>query len=134
MNTSTEEDTDDDCMVRKGWLPAVPTHLGRALASVRASAARLQGQPKTRRRAALPQMVAPEREWELLRAVEQAARRYRRTQRALAHREALGGEEPTFRTLLDAVALSHHQLDTALLEIQRYYKASGEAESGEADE
>jgi hypothetical protein len=79
-------------------------------------------------------MVAPEREWELLRAVEQAARRYRRTQRTLAHREASGGEEATFRTLLDAVALSHHQLDTALLEIQRYYEASGEAESGEADE
>jgi len=26
--------------------------------------------------------------------------------------------------LLDAVTLSHHQLDRALLEIQRYYEAS----------
>lgn len=73
-------------------------------------------------------MVAPEQEWELLRAVEQAARRYRRAQRALAHREAEGDEEDTFRTLLDAVALSHHQLDAALLEIQRYYEAAGLAD------
>ena len=91
MNASPEEDTDDDSMVRKGWLPTGPTHLGRALASVKAGAARWQGQPKTRSRAKLPQMVAPEQEWELLRVVEQAARRYRRAQRALAHREAAGG-------------------------------------------
>jgi hypothetical protein len=72
-------------------------------------------------------MVAPEQEWELLRVVEQAARRYRRAQRALAHREAAGGEEVTFKTLLDAVVLSHHQLDAALSEIQRYYEATGVA-------
>jgi hypothetical protein len=75
----------------------------------------------------MPQMVAPEREWELLREVEEAARRYRRAQQELAHREELGGEEAEFRLLLDAVALSHHQLDRALLEIQRYYEAAGAA-------
>ena len=69
-------------------------------------------------------MVAPEREWELLREVEEAARRYRRAQQELAHREEVGGEEAEFRVLLDAVTLSHHQLDRALLEIQRYYEAS----------
>jgi hypothetical protein len=72
----------------------------------------------------MPQMVAPEREWELLREVEEAARRYRRAQQELAHREEGGGEEAEFRVLLDAVTLSHHQLDRALLEIQRYYEAS----------
>lgn len=105
----------------------MPVHLGRALASVKASAARMQGQSKPRPRSAMPQMVAPEREWELLRAVEECARRYRRAQQELAHREELGGEEAEFRALLDAVTLSHHQLDRALLEIQRYYEASGEA-------
>jgi len=72
-------------------------------------------------------MVAPEREWELLREVEDAARRYRRAQQELAHREELGGEEGEFRLLLDAVALSRHQLDRALLEIQRYYETAGVA-------
>ena len=72
----------------------------------------------------MPQMVAPEREWELLRAVEDAARRYRRAQQELAHREERGGEEAEFKALLDSVALSHHQLDRALLEIRRYYEAS----------
>ena len=75
----------------------------------------------------MPQMVAPEREWELLREVEEAARRYRRAQQELAHREELAGEEAEFRVLLNAVTLSHHQLDRALLEIQRYYEASGVA-------
>jgi hypothetical protein len=75
----------------------------------------------------MPQMVAPEREWELLRAVEDAARGYRRAQQELAHREELGGEEAGFRLLLDAVSLSHHQLDRALLEIQRYDEAAGAA-------
>jgi len=103
----------------------MPGHFGRALASVRASAARFQGQTRTVPRAALPQMVAPEREWELLRAVESAARRYRRAQQALGEREAVGGGEATFRALLEAVALSHHQLDAALWEIQRYYEAAG---------
>ena len=68
-------------------------------------------------------MVASEREWELLREVEDAARRYRRAQQELAHREE-GGGQAEFRVLLDAVTLSDHQLDRALLEIQRYYEAS----------
>ena len=101
-------------------------HLARALASVKAGAARLQGKPAAMARSRLPQMVAPEREWELLRDVEQAARQYRRAQQELAHREEMGGEEAGFRHLLDAVALSHHQLDRALLEIQRYYESTGE--------
>jgi hypothetical protein len=75
----------------------------------------------------MPQMVAPECEWELLREVEDAARRYRRAQQELAHREEQGGEEAEFKALLDAVTLSHHQLDRALLEIQRYDEASGVA-------
>jgi len=70
-------------------------------------------------------MVAPEREWELLRAVEGAARLYRRAQQALAERETLGGGAPAFRALLEAVVLRHYQLDAALLEIQRYYEAVG---------
>lgn len=109
---------------RKGSL-AMPVHLARALASVKAGAARLQGQPRTMSRSRLPQMVAPEREWELLRDVEHAARLYRRAQQALAHREEMRGEEAGFRELLDAVTLSHHQLDRALLEIQRYYESTG---------
>jgi hypothetical protein len=76
-------------------------------------------------RAALPQMVAPEGEWDLLRAVEHAARLYRRAQQVLAERERAGGGEVAFRALLEAVALRHHQLDAALLEIQRYYEAAG---------
>ncbi len=114
-------------LLRKKRFPAMPVHLGRALASVKAGAARMQGQSRPRPRSAMPQMVAPEREWELLREVEEAARRYRRAQQELAHREELGGEEAEFRLLLDAVALSHHQLDRALLEIQRYYEAAGPA-------
>jgi hypothetical protein len=70
-------------------------------------------------------MVAPEREWELLRAVEHAARRYREAQEALADREAQGGREAAFRAALDAVAQSHHQLDEALWAIQRYYEVAG---------
>ena len=103
----------------------MPVHLSRALASVRASAARLQGQPRTMPRSALPQMVAPEQEWELLRTVERAARQYRQAQQAVTEREAQGGREGAFRVALDAVAQSHHQLDAALLEIQRYYEAAG---------
>jgi hypothetical protein len=76
-------------------------------------------------RAALPQMVAPERERDLLREVERAARLYRRAQQALAERERAGGGEAAFRALLEAVALRHHQLDAALFEIQRYYEAAG---------
>jgi len=72
-------------------------------------------------------MVAPEREWELLRAVEYAARRYRQAQEGLADREAQGGGEAAFRAALDTVAQSHHQLDAALLAIQRYYEAAGVA-------
>ena len=102
----------------------MPVHLGRALASVKAGAARMQGSSRRKPRSGMPQMVAPEREWELLREVEEAARRYRRAQQELAHREEQGGEEAEFRMLLDAVTLSHHQLDRALLEIQRYYEAS----------
>ena len=101
-------------------------HLVRALASVKAGAARLQGRPRSIPRSDLPQMVAPEREWELLKDVEQAARQYRRAQKELAHREETGGEEADFRELLDAVTLNHHQLDRALLEIQRYYESTGE--------
>ncbi|HTY77385.1 MAG TPA: hypothetical protein VMI34_06180 [Candidatus Bathyarchaeia archaeon] len=101
-------------------------HLARALASVKAGAARLQGRSGSISRSRLPQMVAPEREWELLRDVEQAARQYRRAQQELAHREEMIGEEADFRHLLDAVTLSHHQLDRALLEIQRYYESTGE--------
>ena len=101
-------------------------HLARALASVKAGAARLQGRARTISRSRLPQMVAPEREWDLLRDVEQAARQYRRAQQELAHREELGGTEADFRGLLDAVTLSHHQLDRALLEIQRYYESTEE--------
>jgi hypothetical protein len=70
-------------------------------------------------------MVAPELEWELLRSVERAARRYLQAQQALAAREARGGGEAAFRAALDAVTGSHHQLDTALLEIQRYYDVAG---------
>jgi hypothetical protein len=70
-------------------------------------------------------MVAPEREWDLLRAVERAARLYRRAQQALAERETVGGGEAAFRALLGAVVLRHQQLDAALLEIQRYYEAAG---------
>ena len=44
----------------------------------------------------------------------------------LAHREEMRGEEADFRHLLDAVTLSHYQLDRALLEIQRYYESTGE--------
>ena len=105
----------------------MPIHLGRALASVKAGAARMQGSSRRKPRSAMPQMVAPELEWELLREVEEAARRYRRAQQELAHREELGGEEVEFKALLDAVTLSHHQLDRALLQIQRYYEASGVA-------
>jgi hypothetical protein len=105
----------------------MPVHLGRALASVRASAARLQGQVRTMPRSTLPQMVAPEQEWELLRMVERAARKYRQAQQALNDREAQGGGEVAFGAALDAVAQSHHQLDAALLEIQRYYEAAGVA-------
>ena len=105
----------------------MPVHLGRALASVKAGAARMQDSPRRKPRSDMPQMVAPEREWELLREVEDAARRYRRAQQELAHREEQGGEEADFKALLDAVTLSHHQLDRALLEIQRYYETSGVA-------
>jgi len=104
----------------------MPVHLARALASVKAGAARLHGRPQTVSRSDLPQMVAPEREWELLRDVEQAARQYRRAQQELAHREEIGAEGTDFRELLDVVTLRHHQLDRALLEIQRYYESTGE--------
>ena len=106
-------------------LGAVPTHLGRALSSVKAAAARLPGVPRSLSRSGLPQMVAPELEWDLLRAVEQAARHYRRAQQELAHREERGGGEDEFKKLLDAVTLCHHQLDRSLFEIQRYYEATG---------
>jgi len=106
-------------------LGAVPTHLGRALGSVKAAAARLPGAPRSLSRSGLPQMVAPELEWNLLRAVEQAARHYRRAQQELAHREERGGGEEEFRKLLGAVALCHYQLDRALSEIQRYYESTG---------
>jgi len=89
-------------LMRRKKLSTVPTHLVRALASVKAGA-----------------------EWDLLRAVEQAARHYRRAQQALAHREELGGGEEEFKRLLDAVALCHHQLDRALFDIQRYYESTG---------
>jgi uncharacterized protein with von Willebrand factor type A (vWA) domain len=112
---------------KKTRLSAMPVHLGRALASVKAGAARMQGSSRRKPRSDMPQMVAPEGEWELLRNVEEAARRYRRAQQELAHREELGGEEAEFKALLDAVALNHYQLDRALLEIQRYYEASGVA-------
>jgi hypothetical protein len=110
-------------LIWKSSFPGMPRHLGRALRSVKASAARLQGRAGAGPRAVLPQMVAPEREWELLRAVEHAARQYRRAQQELGHREKVGGGEGEFRHLLDAVTLRHHQLDRALLEIQRYYDA-----------
>ena len=112
-------------LLRKRGFTSMPVHLGRALSSVRASAARLQGPARTVPRSRMPQMVAPEREWELLRAVERAARRYRQAQQALADREVQGGQEAAFRAALDAVAQSHRQLDAALLEIQRYYEAAG---------
>jgi uncharacterized protein with von Willebrand factor type A (vWA) domain len=112
---------------KKTRVSAMPVHLGRALASVKAGAARMQGSSRRKPRSDMPQMVAPEREWQLLRDVEEAARRYRRAQQELAHREELGGEEAEFKALLDAVTLSHHQLDRTLLEIQRYYEASGVA-------
>ncbi len=110
-------------LIHRKKLDLVPTHLGRALASVKAGAARLQGRPLPR--SGLPQMMAPELEWDLLRAVEQAARHYRRAQQELAHREELGGGEAEFKVLLDAVNLCHHQLDRALSEIQRYYESTG---------
>jgi hypothetical protein len=72
-------------------------------------------------------MVAPEREWELLRVVERAARQYRQAQQALADREAQGGEEAAFRAALGTVTQAHHQLDAALLAIQRYYESAGVA-------
>jgi hypothetical protein len=112
-------------LMHRKKLGAVPTHLGRALASVKAGAARLRGTPGPRPRSGLPQMVAPELEWNLLRAVEQAARHYRRAQQELAHREELGGGEEGFRELLDAVTLCHYQLDRALFDIQRYYESTG---------
>ena len=84
---------------KKKTLSTMPVHLGRALASVKAGAARMQGGSRRRPRSEMPQMVAPEG----------------------------GGQEAEFRVLLDAVTLSHHQLDRALLEIQRYYEASGVA-------
>ena len=112
-------------VMRKKKLGTAPTHLGRALASVKAGAARLQGRSRPLPRSGLPQMVAPELEWDLLRAVEQAARHYRRAQQELAHREELGGGEEEFKKLLDAVTLCHHQLDRALFEIQRYYESTG---------
>jgi hypothetical protein len=120
------EGDEDMCSLlrKKKRLSAMPVHLGRALASVKAGAARMPGSSRRTPRSGMAQMVAPEREWELLREVEEAARRYRRAQQELAHREEVGGEEPEFRVLLDAVTLSHHQLDRALLEIQRYYEAS----------
>jgi len=113
-------------LMRRKKLDIVPTHLGRALASVKVGAARLHGRSRPLPRAGLPQMVAPELEWDLLRAVEQAARHYRRAQQDLAHREELGGGEDEFKRLLDAVALCHHQLDRALFDIQRYYESTGE--------
>ena len=112
-------------VMRKKKLGPAPPHLGRALASVKAGAARLQGRSRPLPRSGLPQMVAPELEWDLLRAVEQAARHYRRAQQELAHREELGGGEEGFKKLLDAVTLCHHQLDRALFEIQRYYESTG---------
>jgi uncharacterized protein with von Willebrand factor type A (vWA) domain len=112
-------------LIHRKKLGAMPTHLQRALASVKAGAARLQGAPRSLSRSDLPQMVAPELEWDLLRAVEQAARHYRRAQQELAHREELGGGEEEFRKLLDAVTLCHYQLDRALLDIQRYYESTG---------
>ena len=112
-------------VMRRKKLGIVPTHFGRALASVKAGAARLQGTSRPLPRSGLPQMVAPELEWDLLRAVEQAARHYRRAQQELAHREELGGGEEEFKKLLDAVTLCHHQLDRALFEIQRYYESTG---------
>src|SRR5215470_1507070 len=83
----TGGDTGMGSLMRRKKLGAVPTHLGRALASVKAGAARLRGTPRSLSRSGLPQMVAPELEWDLLRAVEQAARHYRRAQQELAHRE-----------------------------------------------
>ena len=112
-------------LMRRKKLSTVPTHLVRALASVKAGAARLQGRSRPLPRSGLVQMVAPELEWDLLRAVEQAARHYRRAQQELAHREELGGGEEEFKRLLDAVALCHHQLDRALFDIQRYYESTG---------
>src|ERR1700745_3931904 len=93
----TGGDTGVCSLMRRKKLGIVPTHLGRALASVKAGAARLQGTSRPLPRSALPQMVAPELEWDLLRAVEQAARQYRRAQQELAHREELGGGEEEFK-------------------------------------
>ena len=118
-------DTGVGSLMRRKKLSTVPTHLVRALASVKAGAARLQGRSRPLPRSGLVQMVAPELEWDLLRAVEQAARHYRRAQQELAHREELGGGEEEFKRLLDAVALCHHQLDRALFDIQRYYESTG---------
>ena len=102
-------------LLRKRGFQTMPVHLGRALASVRASAARLQGQVRTMPRSTLPQMVAPEQEWELLRMVERAARKYRQAQQALNDREAQGGGEVAFGAALDAVAqlLEGDDLDLA---------------------
>ena len=71
---------------KKKNLSAMPGHLGRALASVKAGAARMQGSSRRKPRSGMPQMVAPEREWELLREVEEGARGYRGVQQELAHR------------------------------------------------
>jgi hypothetical protein len=123
------EDAKMCSLIRKKGVAGLPTHLGRALASVKAAAARSPRPARTIRRSGLPQMVAPEREWELLRAVEHAAREYRRAQQALAHHEEQGSEETEFRKLLDALTLRHHELDKALMEIRRYYDVAGVAPS-----
>src|SRR5690349_18244310 len=63
---ATGGDTGMCSLIHRKKLGLVPTHLGRALASVKAGAARSQGAPRPLPRSGLPQMVAPELEWDLL--------------------------------------------------------------------
>ena len=107
------------------WTARMPRRVKRALECLKGRMAGRPGPVKRMPRSALPQMVAPEREWQLLRAVQRAAMEYRRAQRALAEHEAVGGGEAVFEALLGRLTLSHRQLDAALSEIQRYDEEAG---------
>jgi hypothetical protein len=105
-------------------LPSVPVVLTRAIGCLKTRLSSHQtAAPGSQ--SAVTKAVLPERELALLRAVRHAAQQYRRAQRALAEHETRGGQEETFRALLQEVRLSHGRLDATLLEIQLYYEGAG---------
>jgi hypothetical protein len=113
-----------DCVLRKDRLPSVPGALTRAIECLKTRRAGYQAAGPGAQTTA-PRTASTGREVALLRAVRRAARQYRRAQQALADHETRGGQEETFRALLQEVRLSHGRLDATLLEIQLYYEGAG---------